>query len=76
MALSNLPLVDKAKVVTYLRDVAKIQTPIIEVSNTFPSEDDNIAYGLYVDDVTDNGKISKSVRSTELCIYVQRRRSV
>lgn len=56
MALSNLPLVDKAKVVTYLRDVAKIQTPIIEVSNTFPSEDDNIAYGLYVDDVTENAR--------------------
>jgi hypothetical protein len=56
VSLSNLPLVDKAKVVTYLRDVAKIQTPIIEVSGTFPSEDDNIAYGLYVDDVTDNGR--------------------
>jgi len=56
VALSNLPLVDKAKVVTYLRDVAKIQTPIIEVSNTFPSEDDNIAYGLYVDDVTENAR--------------------
>ena len=56
MALSNLPLVDKAKVVTYLKTVAKIQTPIIEVSSTFPSEDDNIAYGLYVDDVTDNGR--------------------
>jgi hypothetical protein len=56
VAVSNLPLVDKAKVVTYLRDVAKIQTPIIEVSNTFPSEDDNIAYGLYVDDVTENAR--------------------
>lgn len=56
MSLSNLPLVDKAKVVTYLKEVAKIQTPIIEVSGTFPSEDDNIAYGLYVDDVTDNGR--------------------
>ena len=56
MSLSNLPLVDKAKVVTYLRDVAKLQTPIIEVSNTFPSEDDNIAYGLYVDDVTVNSR--------------------
>jgi hypothetical protein len=56
VSLSNLPLVDKAKVVTYLKKVAKIQTPIIEVSGTFPSEDDNIAYGLYVDDVTDNGR--------------------
>jgi len=56
VSLSNLPLVDKTKVVTYLREVAKIQTPIVEVSATFPSEDDNIAYGLYVDDVTDNGR--------------------
>lgn len=52
----GLPLVDKAKVVTYLKEVAKIQTPIIEVSSTFPSEDDNIAYGLYVDDVTNNSR--------------------
>jgi len=48
------PLVDKADIVTYLRAVAKLQTPIIEVSATYPSEDDNIAYGLYVDDVTNN----------------------
>ena len=48
------PLVDKAQVVTYLRAVAKLQVPIIEVSATYPSEDDNIAYGLYVDDVTNN----------------------
>ena len=56
MALSNLPLVNKAGIVTYLKDVAKVQTPIIEVSSTFPSEDDNIAYGLYVDDVTENSR--------------------
>ena len=48
------PLVDKAQVVEYLRAVARQQTPIIEVSATYPSEDDNIAYGLYVDDVTNN----------------------
>ena len=50
------PLVDKAQVVDYLRAVAKLQTPIIEVSGTYPSEDDNIAYGLYVDDVTNNAR--------------------
>lgn len=50
------PLVDKAKIVTYLRAVARQQTPIIEVSATYPSEDDNIAYGLYVDDVTNNSR--------------------
>jgi len=56
MALSNLPLIDKAKIVTYLREVAKIQTPIIEVSANYPSEDSTIAYGLYVDDVTENSR--------------------
>lgn len=50
------PLVDKAKIVTYLRAVARQQTPIVEVSATYPSEDDNIAYGLYVDDVTNNSR--------------------
>jgi len=40
------PLVDKADIVTYLRAVARLQVPIIEVSATYPSEDDNIAYGL------------------------------
>ena len=56
MALSNLPLVDKTKIVTYLREVAKIQTPIIEVSANYPSEDSTIAYGLYVDQVTENSR--------------------
>jgi hypothetical protein len=56
VALSNLPLVDKAKIVTYLREVAKIQTPIIEVSGTYPSEDSTIAYGIYCDDVTENSR--------------------
>ena len=56
MALSSLPLVDKTKIVTYLREVAKIQTPIIEVSANYPSEDSTIAYGIYVDDVTENSR--------------------
>ena len=56
MALSNLPLVNKAEIVTYLREIAKIQTPIIEVSANYPSEDSTIAYGLYVDVVTENSR--------------------
>jgi hypothetical protein len=56
MALSNLPLVDKAKIVTYLREVAKIQTPIIEVSGNYPSEDSTISYGIYCGDVTENSR--------------------
>jgi len=49
-----LPLVNKADVVAYLMDVARLQTPIIEVSSVYPAEDDTVAYGLYVGDVTDN----------------------
>jgi hypothetical protein len=56
MALSNLPLVNKAKIVTYLREVAKIQTPIIEVSGNYPSEDSTISYGIYCGDVTENSR--------------------
>jgi hypothetical protein len=50
------PLVDKADVVTYLRAVARLQTPIVEVSAIYPSDEDTIAYGLYVDDVTTNSR--------------------
>jgi hypothetical protein len=50
------PLVDKGDVVTYLRAVARTQTPIIEVSPTYPSDDATVAYGLYVDDVTTNSR--------------------
>ena len=50
------PLVDKGVVVTYLRAVARTQTPIIEVSPTYPSDDATVAYGLYVDDVTTNSR--------------------
>ena len=50
------PLVDKAEIVAYLRAVARTQTPIIEVSPTYPSDDATVAYGLYVDDVTTNSR--------------------
>ena len=50
------PLVDKADVVAYLRAVARTQTPIIEVSASYPSDEDTVAYGLYVDDVTTNSR--------------------
>ena len=58
MALSNLPLVNKTKIATYLKEVAKLQTPIIEVSEVYPSEDSTVAYGIYVDDCVE---ISRSV---------------
>jgi len=50
------PLVDKAEIVAYLRAVARTQTPIIEVSANYPSDDATVAYGLYVDDVTTNSR--------------------
>ena len=51
------PLVNKDDVVVYLRAVARQQTPIIEVSANYPSDEDTVAYGLYVDDVTTNNRI-------------------
>jgi len=50
------PLVDKDDLVVYLRAVARQQTPIIEVSASYPSDEDTVAYGLYVDDVTTNSR--------------------
>ena len=50
MALGNLPLVNKTKIATHLKEVAKLQTPIIEVSEVYPSDDSTVAYGIYVDE--------------------------
>lgn len=50
------PLVNKADIVAYLRAVARVQTPIIEVAGNYPSDEDTVAYGLYVDDVTTNSR--------------------
>ena len=38
------PLVNKDEVVVYLRAVARQQTPIIEVSANYPSDEDTVAY--------------------------------
>jgi len=56
MALGNLPLVNKTKIATHLKEVAKLQTPIIEVSEIYPSDDSTVAYGIYVGDVTENSR--------------------
>ena len=56
MALTHQPLVNKAEIVTYLKAVAKLQTPIIEVSSVYPSADDTVAYGLYVEDTNTSSR--------------------
>ena len=42
------PLVTKAEVIAYLRAVAKEQSLPVQVQDTYPSIDDNVAYGVYV----------------------------
>ena len=49
--MSNSPLVSKAQIVAYLRQVCNQLTPIVEVSDLYPSDDVVVAYGVYVDDV-------------------------
>ena len=56
MALTHQPLVNKAEVVAYLKAVARLQTPIIEVSDVYPSADDTVAYGLYVEDTNTSSR--------------------
>ena len=49
--MSNSPLVTKAQIVAYLRQVCNELTPIVEVSDLYPSDDVVVAYGVYVGDV-------------------------
>jgi hypothetical protein len=44
----SMPLVTKAAVVEYLRLVAKEQSLPVQVQDVYPSIDDNVAYGVYV----------------------------
>lgn len=45
------PLVTKAAVVAYLRAVAKEQSLPVQVQEVYPSIDDNVAYGVYVNSI-------------------------
>jgi hypothetical protein len=49
--MSNKPLISRGKVIEYLQTVCNELHPIVEVSDLYPSEDDVVAYGIYVDDV-------------------------
>lgn len=50
--MSNIPLITKAQIVAYIKQVADNLVPIVEVSDIYPSADDIVAYGIYVDDVS------------------------
>jgi len=49
--MSNRPVISREKIIDYLRTVCNELRPIVEVSNLYPSDDDVVAYGIYVDDV-------------------------
>ena len=50
--MSNIPLISKTAIIAYIRQVTNTLTPIVEVSDVYPSADDIVAYGVYVDDVS------------------------
>ena len=50
--MSNTPLVTKQRIIDYLREVTNTLIPIVEVSGVYPSTDDIVPYGIYVDDVS------------------------
>jgi len=50
--MSNIPLISKTAIIAYIRQVTNTLTPIVEVSDVYPSADDVVAYGIYVDDVS------------------------
>jgi hypothetical protein len=49
--MSNRPLVTKDQIVAYLRLTCNELNPIVEVSDIYPSNDEVVAYGVYVGDV-------------------------
>jgi len=49
--MSNIPLVTKQMIIDYIKVVADTLVPIVEVSGVYPSADDIVPYGIYVDDV-------------------------
>jgi hypothetical protein len=49
----SMPLRTKDEVIAYLRERMP-DCPVVEVSGIFPSDDDIVKYGIYVDDVNMN----------------------
>ena len=50
--MSNIPLIVKQNIIDYIKVVADTLIPIVEVSGVYPSADDIVPYGVYVDDVS------------------------
>jgi hypothetical protein len=50
--MSNVPLIVKQNIIDYIKVVADQLVPIVEVSGIYPSTDDIVPYGVYVDDVS------------------------
>jgi len=50
--MSNVPLITKDNIIAYIKVVADTLVPIVEVSGIYPSADDIVPYGIYVEDVS------------------------
>ena len=50
--MSNTPLIIKQNIIDYIKVVADSLVPIVEVTGIYPSVDDIVPYGIYIDDVS------------------------
>jgi hypothetical protein len=50
MPTGHQPLITKEMLITYMREVCDILTPIVEVNGIYPSSDDIVPFGVYVRD--------------------------
>jgi hypothetical protein len=50
--MNNVPTITKQNIIDYIKVVADTLVPIVEVSGIYPSTDDIVPYGIYVDDVS------------------------
>jgi hypothetical protein len=50
MASGHQPMVTKEALEAYMREVCNVLTPIVEVNGVYPSNDDVVAFGVYIRD--------------------------
>ena len=48
----HTPLITKPAIIDYIKVTADTLVPIVEVSGIYPSNDDVVPYGIYIDDVS------------------------
>jgi len=54
--MSNIPLITKPQIIAYMKELCDNLVPIVEVSGIYPSADDIVPYGIYIDDVSTSSR--------------------